>query len=202
MTKKIIYTIISIVMIIAVMTGCHQGKETVSSVSTEPNTTAVTTTESASESTTAETTTKVTKPSTMNETTEKKTTESSTEKASTTKAYSTTTTTKKHTTTTTTKRVTTTQKPSITKKTTTTKKPTTTKATTTKHTHGAPCGNMGKWYNSRSELKDDYMRVSDYWLAKLDNGEIDWDTYVKNCPCGYECWSCGECGMWTGNYKY
>lgn len=208
MTKKIIYTIISIVMIIAVLTGCHQGKETNTTLPSEENTTAITTTESASE-TTAESTTKADEPSTMNEATEKKTTESSTEKASTTKAQSTTTTTKKHTTTTTTttKRVTTTQKqtttqkPSTTHKATTTK-PTTTKAATTKHKHGAPCGNMGKWYSSRNELKNDYMRVSDSWLAKYDNGEIDWDTYEKNCPCGYECWSCGECGMWTGNYKY
>lgn len=95
-----------------------------------------------------------------------------------------------------------------TKKQSTTAKPTTTKAATTKRSrctnkdnHSMMCGNMGKWYNSRSELKADYMRVSDYWLAKLDNEEIDWDTYMKNCPQGYECWSCADCGKWTGNYN-
>lgn len=160
-----------------------QGKEESTTETTQVPTTEITeltTTEIAeSETTTAKSTTKHT-------TTKKPTTT----KASTTKRV---TTTQKHTTT---------KKPTTTKKKTTTKKPTTTKVTTTKHKHGAPCGNMGKWYSSRSELKDDYMRVSNYWLTKYDNGEIDWDTYVKNCPCGYECWSCGECGMWTGNYKY
>ena len=98
---------------------------------------------------------------------------------------------------------TTTAKPTTTHKEATTKKPTTTKKSrcTNKDNHSMMCGNMGKWYNSRSELKADYMRVSDYWLAKLDNEEIDWDTYMKNCPQGYECWSCADCGKWTGNYN-
>ena len=108
---------------------------------------------------------------------------------------------------------TTSTKPTTTQKSTTTK-PTTTKPTTTKqeittkksrctnnNNHSLSCGNMGKWFNSRAELKEEYMRVSDYWLAKYDNGEIDWDTYMANCPQGYECWSCSDCGKWTGNYK-
>ncbi len=146
-----------------------------------------------------------------NEPTTQKTTEpSTTEKASTTakqttKKQSTTAkpTTTKAATTSTTKRVTTTHKPTTTHKEATTKKPTTTKRSrcTNKDNHSMMCGNMGKWYNSRSELKADYMRVSDYWLAKLDNEEIDWDTYMKNCPQGYECWSCADCSKWTGNYN-
>lgn len=27
------------------------------------------------------------------------------------------------------------------------------------------------------------------------------DEYFANCPQGYECWSCGYCGKWTGNFK-
>lgn len=143
-------------------------------------------------------------------TTQKTTEPSTTEKASTTakqtiKKQSTTAkpTTTKAATTSTTKRVTTTHKPTTTHKEATTKKATTTKKSrcTNKDNHSMMCGNMGKWYNSRSELKADYMRVSDYWLAKLDNEEIDWDTYMKNCPQGYECWSCADCGKWTGNYN-
>ena len=34
-----------------------------------------------------------------------------------------------------------------------------------------------------------------------DIGEISDDEYFANCPQGYECWSCGYCGKWTGNFK-
>lgn len=187
MTKKIIYTIISTVMIIAVLTGCHQAKETDTSLPDGQNTTAVITTESASETTTAESNTKADEPSTMNELTEKKTTESSTAKVSTTKAQSTTTTTKKHTTTTTTtKRVTTTQK-----KTTTQKPSTTHKATTTKkHTTEAPyfCDEGGThhdvnvgpigWVNTYDEAVD---KALEYIGKHGDSGNFR----VKQCyGCG------------------
>ena len=37
---------------------------------------------------------------------------------------------------------------------------------------------------------------------KYENGEITWEEYMKKSPYGYECWSCGYCGKWTGSFKY
>ena len=39
------------------------------------------------------------------------------------------------------------------------------------------------------------------WADKWESGEISDDEYFANCPQGYECWSCGYCGKWTGNFK-
>ena len=71
-----------------------------------------------------------------------------------------------------------------------------------KNDHGMPCGNVGKWYSSKEDFKAEYMAESDKWNAKLDNEEIDWDTYIHSVAGGYELWSCPNCGKWTGNYKY
>lgn len=206
------YFLVAVAVMIAVLTACSNqnvNDEVVIVSLTKPisslagNTEKSTVLESATvkeERTTAKdepTTQKQTEPSTTEKTTTAN--QTTTEKQSTTAKPTTT----KAATTSTTKRVTTTHKPTTTHKEATTKKPTTTKKSrcTNKDNHSMMCGNMGKWYNSRSELKADYMRVSDYWLAKLDNEEIDWDTYMKNCPQGYECWSCADCGKWTGNYN-
>lgn len=203
MTKNKTIIIATIIMTVAaILVGCNQS-EKVSEISTTQNTTleaaTVQTTNQASVEATVNSTTTAVESTTMKKTNQEEK-ESSTAKVTTTqksKVANTTTTTKK----------TTTQKSTITKPTTT--KPTTTKQeTTTKksrctnnNNHSLSCGNMGKWFNSRAELKEEYMRVSDYWLAKYDNGEIDWDTYMASCPQGYECWSCSDCGKWTGNYK-
>ena len=32
--------------------------------------------------------------------------------------------------------------------------------------------------------------------------EINDETYQKNCPYGYETWSCPFCGKWTINFYY
>lgn len=144
-----------------------------------------------------------------------------TETEQTTQASKTETTTKKPQTTT--KSSTTTQKQTTTKKSSTTqaskpketttnksqttnKKPqTTTKPTTTapaKHDHSEINGNMGKWFNSRAELNDYYNNVVSGWNTKAQNGSITMEEYYKNCPYGYECWSCPVCHKWTGNFYY
>ena len=84
------------------------------------------------------------------------------------------------------------ENPTITKKTT----------CTNNHNHSMPCGNMGRWFNSRSELVSYYSDVCKMWGEKSDNNEITYDELVKNCPFGYECWNCAYCGKWTGNFKY
>lgn len=70
------------------------------------------------------------------------------------------------------------------------------------HQHSMPIGNIGMWFNSRSEVEKYVTSVRNEWGEKYDNGLITWDEYMKNVPSGYEAWSCSTCGKWTGNFKY
>ena len=63
------------------------------------------------------------------------------------------------------------------------------------------CGNMGRWFDSKSDVKAYVDSVMKSWADKWGSGEISDDEYFANCPQGYECWSCGYCGKWTGNFK-
>jgi cytoskeletal protein RodZ len=107
---------------------------------------------------------------------------------------------------TTTKRkvVSTTSKPvQTTKSITTSKQPTTKKASqcSNNNNHSMKCGNMGRWFDSKSDVKAYVDSVMKSWADKWESGEISDDEYFANCPQGYECWSCGYCGKWTGNFK-
>ena len=73
---------------------------------------------------------------------------------------------------------------------------------TNNNNHSISCGNMGRWFNSRSELVAYYNSEVSKWNKKIDNEEITYDEYYKNVPSGYECWSCSYCGKWTGNLKH
>ena len=73
---------------------------------------------------------------------------------------------------------------------------------TNNNNHSIKCGNMGRWFNSRSELVAYYNSEVSKWNKKIDNEEITYDEYYKNIPSGYECWSCSYCGKWTGNLKH
>lgn len=68
--------------------------------------------------------------------------------------------------------------------------------------HSMPTGNIGKWFNSRNELNSYYLSVGKEWNNKYSNGKITFEELTKNCPEGYECWSCSNCGKWSGNFKY
>lgn len=182
MTKRILM-MISIAIIIT-MVGCSQQsievitttKPSTTITNTSTTTTTIATTEARTTTNTATSITKTTtKPTTSKPTTTIHTT------------------TVPRTTTTTTKKVTTTKH-------TTTKKVTTESYCKGNNDHWVSCGNMGKWYNTRDDIKAEYSRVANGWNTKYRNGEIDWDTYIANCPQGYECWSCPGCGKWTGNY--
>lgn len=91
----------------------------------------------------------------------------------------------------------------ITKATTTSKQPTTKKASqcSNNNNHSMKCGNMGRWFDSNSDVKTYVDSVMKSWANKWESGEISDDEYFANCPQGYECWSCGYCGKWTGNFK-
>lgn len=68
--------------------------------------------------------------------------------------------------------------------------------------HSMPTGNIGKWFNSRNEVKNYVETVMDSWETKYATGQITWEEKCANCPQGWECWSCSRCGKWTGNFKY
>ncbi len=68
--------------------------------------------------------------------------------------------------------------------------------------HSIKCGNIGMWFGSRREVDTYFSSVCNKWGTKYKNEEITWEEYTKNCPQGYECWSCSYCGKWTGSFKY
>lgn len=70
------------------------------------------------------------------------------------------------------------------------------------HQHSISCGNIGRWFDSLTELKNFVSNVIESWNKKYETGAITWEEYVANCPQGYEAYSCSGCGKWTGNFKY
>lgn len=106
------------------------------------------------------------------------------------------------------KKTTTTQKQTTTKRQPTTKAPTTNpqttkpKTCTNNYNHSLSCGNMGRWFSSRSEVKAYVNAEMNKWNSLFESGAIGEDEYFRNCPSGYECWSCSNCGRWTGNFTY
>lgn len=73
---------------------------------------------------------------------------------------------------------------------------------TNNNNHSVSCGNMGKWFNTKDEIEGYRNNISNKYCQQYENGEITWDEYMKKSPYGYECWSCGYCGKWTGNLFY
>ena len=68
--------------------------------------------------------------------------------------------------------------------------------------HGVGVGNSQTWINSESEAISYYKSIIKNWGDKWENFEIDDETYNKNCPYGYEDWSCPYCSKWTINFYY
>ena len=68
--------------------------------------------------------------------------------------------------------------------------------------HSVSCGNIGKWFNTKDEIEEYRNNISNKYCQQYENGEITWEEYMKKSPYGYECWSCGYCGKWTGNLFY
>lgn len=89
----------------------------------------------------------------------------------------------------------------VNKQETTTSKPIIEKCTTNNN-HGMSVGNSSKWFNSKAEAVAVYESKIKEWGNKWEKFEIDDATYEKNCPYGYEVWSCPYCGKWTINYYY
>ena len=68
--------------------------------------------------------------------------------------------------------------------------------------HGVGVGNSNKWFNSKQEAINYYNGILKIWGDKWEKFEIDSETYDKNCPYGYEIWTCPLCGKWTINFYY
>ena len=73
---------------------------------------------------------------------------------------------------------------------------------TNNNNHSMSCGNMEKWFNNKNEIEQYLKEIDNSYAEKYENGEITYKEYVTKVPYGYECWSCGYCGKWTGNFKY
>ena len=73
---------------------------------------------------------------------------------------------------------------------------------TNNNNHSIKCGNMGKWFNSRSDIETYWKNQCNALAEKWDKGEISDSEYYSKSPYGYECWSCSYCGKWTGNLKH
>ena len=197
MTKKHLLTISFIVLSAIIMVSCSntQGVVSEKSTTTLPSAESTSVTESTTVNTTVQKTDNTSAESSISQAT--KTTNTKTAKASTNKPTSPNTKADKAVQNTT-KTVTTTSKI-----TTTSKQPTTKKASqcSNNNNHSMKCGNMGRWFDSKSDVKAYVDSVMKSWADKWESGEISDDEYFANCPQGYECWSCGYCGKWTGNFK-
>ena len=73
---------------------------------------------------------------------------------------------------------------------------------TNNNNHSMSCGNIGKWFNNKKEIEQYLKEIDNNYAQKYENGEITYQEYVTKVPYGYECWSCGYCGKWTGNFYY
>ena len=73
---------------------------------------------------------------------------------------------------------------------------------TNNNNHGMDVGNSGKWFNSKGDAVAYYNSQVSYWGNQWETDTIDDATYYKNCPTGYEVWSCMYCGKWTINFYY
>ena len=197
MTKKHLLTISFIVLSAIILVSCSNTQAVVSekSTTTLPSAESTSVTESTTVNTTVQKTDNTSAESSISQAT--KTTNTKTAKASTNKPTSPNTKADKAVQNTT-KTVTTTSKI-----TTTSKQPTTQKASqcSNNNNHSMKCGNMGRWFDSKSDVKAYVDSVMKSWADKWESGEISDDEYFANCPQGYECWSCGYCGKWTGNFK-
>lgn len=197
MTKKHLLTILFIVLSAIILVSCSNTQAVVSekSTTTLPSAESTSVTESTTVNTTVQKTDNASAESSISKAT--KTTNTETAKASTNKPTSPNTKADKAVQNTT-KTVITTSKI-----TTTSKQPTTQKVSqcSNNNNHSMKCGNMGRWFDSKSDVKAYVDSVMKSWADKWESGEISDDEYFANCPQGYECWSCGYCGKWTGNFK-
>lgn len=184
--KKITGFILASVLLLTVMCGCSPEKEKTaaqSDTAISTMTTTAVTTETTEESTTASTTVQTTHVPSTTQSTVHSTSRSA---ASTQRKRQ-----QEHKTTV-----------STTKKQTTTATALAEAHCTNNNNHSASCGNIGNWYNNKSDIEEYWNTVRNNLINQYNKGDITWEEYISKVPSGYECWSCSYCGKWTGNFKY
>lgn len=77
-----------------------------------------------------------------------------------------------------------------------------TSTSTGTHKHTMPTGNIGKWFDSQSDVNNYWNEVNEKYEQQYRDGVITYEEYMKKAPYGYETWSCATCSKWTGNFKY
>lgn len=100
---------------------------------------------------------------------------------------------------------TTSQKPSSNNPSSNSNNNTTVKHCTNNNNHSMDCGGIGKWFNSRDNIDEYWLKIRQRWGEMFEQVELFDKLYEKLInfkPSGYESWSCAYCGKWTGNFKY
>ncbi len=68
--------------------------------------------------------------------------------------------------------------------------------------HKIGAGNTGKWFETQEQAAAYFKAEIAKWGKQWENFEITDDEYHKNCPYGYEVWTCPQCQKWTVNFYY
>lgn len=68
--------------------------------------------------------------------------------------------------------------------------------------HKIGAGNTGKWFETQEQAAAYFKTEIAKWGKLWENYEIEDEEYYKNCPYGYEVWTCPQCGKWTINFYY
>ena len=63
-------------------------------------------------------------------------------------------------------------------------------------------GNSGQWFPDKSSAISYYESIINKLDKEVNSGEISYEEYIKQCPYGYEVWSCMYCNKWTINFYY
>ncbi len=72
----------------------------------------------------------------------------------------------------------------------------------TENNHKVGTGNTGKWFETQDQATAYFKTEIAKWGKQWENFEITDDEYHKNCPYGYEVWTCPQCQKWTVNFYY
>lgn len=68
--------------------------------------------------------------------------------------------------------------------------------------HKIGTGNTGLWFETKAQA-DNYYNSKIEELGKLwEDDKITKEKYLKECPSGYEVWTCPGCKKWTINFYY
>ncbi len=68
--------------------------------------------------------------------------------------------------------------------------------------HKIGAGNTGLWFETKAQADNYYNSQLEKWGKLWENDKITKEKYLKECPSGYEIWTCPQCKKWTINFYY